>query len=118
MLYAESNSKKRLPGSVRDRSLGHSRPRLILLVGEQPSRPHPSPVPRVEPQVDRLKRCSGPCKQWLPVECFRRTPKSPDGHERECKACRSERTRELEAGASKCRPWQRKKLAKCESSAR
>ena len=45
------------------------------------------------------------CKTKLPIECF-------VGTRNECKACRSERRGELEHGAARCKPWQRKGLRK------
>ena len=45
-------------------------------------------IPRTRPSPDRLKQCTGPCKDWLPIRCFTKDPTAPDGRERRCKACR------------------------------
>ena len=71
-------------------------------------------IPVVVPRRDRLKRCTGPCAQWLPVDCFSRDIGNPDQLRNECCACRSERRGELERGASRCKPWRRKGLRKAE----
>lgn len=62
-------------------------------------------IPRVEPRRDRLKHCSGPCDDWLPVECFDHDRTRADGRRSVCKACRTERDVELDAGAPRHRPW-------------
>jgi hypothetical protein len=54
------------------------------------------------------KRVCVVCKFSLAVECF-----SPNRNE--CKVCRSVRRGELERGAERCKPWQRKGLKKAVS---
>ena len=70
-------------------------------------------IPRGKPRPDRTKKCTGPCAQWLPLVCFQFDSKNPDGLRNDCRACRSERRAELQVGASRCKPWKRKALAKC-----
>lgn len=55
------------------------------------------PIPRVAPRRDRLKRCAGPCADWLPVECFDLDRARADGRRSYCKGCRRDREAELEA---------------------
>lgn len=70
-----------------------------------PEQSMPKPIPRVEPRRDRLKHCSGPCNDWLPIECFDLDRTRADGRRSVCKACRQERQAELAAGAPRRRPW-------------
>jgi hypothetical protein len=44
-------------------------------------------ISRVTPRPERLKRCTK-CDDWLPIGCFNKYHKSPDGHEWWCRACR------------------------------
>ncbi len=69
-------------------------------------------VPRAVPNEGRRKQCTQ-CLEWWPISCFQRDAHNPDGHRNDCKACRQERRRELVEGASRCKPWRRKGLAKC-----
>lgn len=69
-------------------------------------------IPRVIPNPERMKRCTGMCGQWLPVVCFQHDSGNADGLRNECKACRSERRAELQEGAARCKPWRLKGLRK------
>ena len=70
-------------------------------------------IPRVEPRRDRLKRCSGPCGEWLPaLDCFDRDRSRPDGLRSVCKACRREREEQLRRGAERRRPWGTRETAR------
>jgi len=73
-------------------------------------------IPRVEARPQRRKRCSS-CQEWLPIECFHRTPQNADGRRNDCGACRKERRLELKAGAPRLKPWQRRHLASFTRSA-
>mgnify|MGYP001558656577 CR=1 FL=1 len=53
-----------------------------------------------------MKRCSGPCKQWLPITCFNKDRSRVDGHRSVCGVCREQRAAELAAGAPRRRPWE------------
>jgi hypothetical protein len=66
-------------------------------------------IPHVEPRETRLKRCSGPCRELLPITCFPRDRHNPDGRRNECSACRQERREQLAAGAPRRRPWERRR---------
>lgn len=67
-------------------------------------------IPRVRPRRDRLKLCSGPCGQWLPVvDCFNKDRSRLDGYRSVCRACKAERESELAAGAPRRRPWATKR---------
>jgi len=94
-----------------------------VLIGENDERtknlvPGGKPIPRTEPNPERLKRCTGPCGEWLPIDCFQRDKARADGRRGDCRACRKERRAELKAGAEKRSPWSSRKLIVTESTDR
>lgn len=60
-------------------------------------------IPRVAVGPERPKHCSL-CGEWFPTDCFPRDKHNPDGRRNECRACRSERRKELNNGATRFRP--------------
>lgn len=115
--YRNTFPEKRNHNSIyRERGEWRSKPRIVLIVGEptvrtKKQRTKREPAPRVEPRSDSLKLCTT-CGERLPIGCFGKSKKSPDGHVCPCKVCREARRAELENGAERCRPWQRQKRAK------
>jgi hypothetical protein len=57
----------------------------------------------VEARPERLKRCAGPCGEWLPASEFYRDRSRPDGREPRCRLCESIRKRARTAAARRRR---------------
>lgn len=69
---------------------------------------------------ERRKYC-GDCARWLLVggkhSAFHRDSQRPDGHESRCKECRKLRHEELEQGAKRYKPWQKRRACSSYSQA-